>query len=154
MEEEEDGMIYTVAVKHHHGAPNSPMVNHMWWIQTEKASLVVGYISCLIHFFLFSCSRLCLAPSVWKQEQMKSWFSTSSTHLPWGTPPILAFSCPPIDPSPRQRECWISLMTGGRALSQHWTVWWSTRTEQKCIHMSRMSIRETDCFSGNRFCTI
>lgn len=31
VEEEEDGMIYTVAVKHHNGALNSPMVNHIWW---------------------------------------------------------------------------------------------------------------------------
>lgn len=29
VEEEEDGMIYTVAVKHHHGALNSRMVNHV-----------------------------------------------------------------------------------------------------------------------------
>lgn len=29
VEEEEDGMIYTVAVKHQHGARNSPMVNNV-----------------------------------------------------------------------------------------------------------------------------
>lgn len=40
VEEEEDGMIYTVAVKHHHGALNSQMVNHMWrkW---QKCPLLV-----------------------------------------------------------------------------------------------------------------
>lgn len=30
VEEEEDGVIYTVTVKQHHAGPNSPMVSLMW----------------------------------------------------------------------------------------------------------------------------
>lgn len=54
VEEEEDGMIYTVAVKHHHGALNSPMVNHMWW-KGQKC------LHCL-------CDKMSGLPSVFMQR--------------------------------------------------------------------------------------
>lgn len=67
MEEEDDGMIYTVAVKHHHGAPNSPMVNHMWWIQTAKASN-----GCRIHFPFDTFLSVSMQSSVSRSQCVKA----------------------------------------------------------------------------------
>lgn len=61
VEEEEDGLIYTVAVKHHHGAPNSPMVNHMFKIQK---GLYWSYNTFSVFFPVFTQSTVSRSQSV------------------------------------------------------------------------------------------
>ena len=112
LEEEEDGVIYTVVVKQQHVGPTSPVVRPAVGDRSEKIILTPAQTSTSSLFP--SSSHGCLAPSVWKQEQRRSWCSTSSTPSLWETRPSSPSSSPPIAPSPPRSECWTSSVTGNR----------------------------------------
>lgn len=59
-------MIYTVAVKHHHGAPNSPMVNHV--MNTGGK----GFIGCRIHFLFDTLLSVFMQSTVSRSQCVKA----------------------------------------------------------------------------------
>lgn len=121
VEEEEDGVIYTVVVKQQHGGPASPVVRRASARRIGHAGKNPHSVN--ISFFLSPCScspssLQFLAPSVPKQEQRRSWCSTSFTPFLWETLPSSPSSSPPIAPSPPRRECWTSSLTGTNVVSR------------------------------------
>lgn len=136
VEEEEDGVIYTVVVRQQHGAPNSPVVSHLQRTRLCRSGPRSGSNS--PSCFLSPSSRRCLAPSAWRQGQKRSWSCTCSTPFPWATRPSSPSSSPPTGPSPLPRECWISSQTGGRGSS---LVAW----RQKCCQSDGLFIKKKKC---------